>query len=205
MRYWRLFVVSFLLTLSIAGCHHKPERALPPPHAQAPAITPLPTLPPLMLAPVILAQSQPAPPTAPPPVVPPPPKKHAAKVRHHRTPAKGETEGESTEAQTPAASGTAPAASAPAASAPGTAVIGQLSADDATATPSDAAQTKHLIDSTENELKKLSPKQQEEHKDSVAQVASFLAQARQAVSMNDVVGAQTLANKAKILVDELSK
>jgi hypothetical protein len=198
MRYWRLFFVSFLLMLSIAGCHRKPERALPPPQAQAPLITPLPTLPPLALKPVILAQSQPAPPTTPPPVVPPPPKKHTAKVRHHHTPAKGETEGESTETQTSAGNTTPP-------SAPGTAVIGQLSADDATATPSDAAQAKHLIDSTENELKKLSPKQQADHKDSVAQVDSFLAQARQALSMNDVVGAQTLANKAKILVDELSK
>ncbi|HEY5253635.1 MAG TPA: hypothetical protein VIJ53_03215 [Acidobacteriaceae bacterium] len=198
MRYWRLFVVSFLLTLSIAGCHHKAERALPPPQAQAPAIAPLPTLPPLNLEPVILAQSQPAPPKTPPPVVPPPPKKQATKVHHHRTPAKGETEGEPSETQTSAGNSTAP-------SAPGTAVIGQLSADDATATPSDAAQTKHLIDSTENELKKLSPKQQSDHKDSIAQVSSFLGQARQALSMNDLVGAQTLANKAKILVDELSK
>lgn len=198
MRYWRLFFVSFLLTLSIAGCHRKPERALPPPHAQAPAMTPLPTLPPLTLEPVILAQSQPAPPTTPPPVVPPPPKKHAAKVHHHRTPAKGETEGEPAETQTSAGNANGP-------STPGTAIIGQLSADDAAATPSDAAQTKHLIDSTENRLKRLSTKQQTDHKDAIAQVASFLAQARQALSMNDLVGAQTLANKAKILVDELPK
>jgi hypothetical protein len=198
MRYWRLFVVSFLLTLPIAGCHRKPDRALPPPQAQAPVINPLPTLPPLTLEPVILAQSQAAPPAAPPPVEAPPPKKHATKVRHHHTPAKEESEGESTETQPPASGGKA-------LSAPGTAIIGQLSADDATATGSDAAQTKHLIDSTENELKKLSVQQQTEHKDSIAQVESFLVQARQALSMNDVVGAQTLANKAKILVDELSK
>lgn len=197
MRYWRLLVVSFLLTLSIAGCHHKPERSLPLAQAQAPAIIPMPTLPPLNLEPVILAQSQPTTPATP-PVAPPPPKKHAAKVHHHRTPAKVEAQNESTEAQSSAGSATAP-------SAPGTAVIGQLSADDATTTPSDAAQTKHLIDSTEKGLKKLSTKQQTEHKDSIAQVDSFLAQARQALSMNDLVGAQTLANKAKILLDELSK
>ena len=196
MRYWRLFVVSFLLTLPIAGCHHKAVQALPPPQAQAPVVSPMPTMPPLVLAPVILAQSAPAPPTTPPPVEAPPPKKHALKVHHRHVPAKGETEGESTEART-SAGGTAPA--------PATAIIGQLSADDATATPSDAAQTKHLIDATENKLKKLSAKQQTDHKDSVAQVNSFLSQARQALNMNDVVGAQTLANKAKILVDELSK
>ena len=197
MRYWRLFVVSFLLTFSIAGCHRKVERALPPPHAQAPIVSTLPAMPPLILEPVILAQSQPAP-AAPPPVVAPPPTKHATKVRHHRTTTKGESDGESTETKPPAASATPPAA-------PATALIGQLSADDSTANPSDAAQTKRLIDSTESQLEKLSTQQQTEHKDAIAQVASFLTQARQALSMNDVVGAQTLANKAKILVDELSK
>ncbi|MES2221949.1 MAG: hypothetical protein V4587_13405 [Acidobacteriota bacterium] len=198
MRYWRLFVFSFLLlTLSLAGCHHKPERAVPPPQAQAPTVSPMPALPPLVLAPVILAQSQPSPPITQPPVEAPPPKKRTAKAHRHH-PAKEESGAESAEAQGSTASGTAP-------SAPGTAIIGQLSADDATATPSDATETKNLIDSTENELKKLSTKQQKGHKDSIAQVSSFLAQARQALSMNDVVGAQTLANKAKILIDELSK
>ncbi|MGB8480071.1 MAG: hypothetical protein WCE63_14745 [Acidobacteriaceae bacterium] len=199
MRYWRLFFVSFLLTFSIAGCHRKVERVLPPPQAQAPMVSTLPAMPPLDLEPVILAGATPAP-AAPPPVEAPPPKKHVAKVHHRRTPAKAETEGASTETQP--ATGTA---TAPVATAPGTAVIGQLSADDATATPSDAAQTQHLIDATEKKLKKLSTGQQTEHKDAVAQVDSFLTQARQALSMNDVVGAQTLANKAKILVDELSK
>lgn len=191
MRYWRLFFVSFLLTFAIAGCHRKVERAMPPPQAQAPAIIPLPTLPPLIVEPVLLAQSAPVP--AAPPAEAPPPTKHAAKVHHRRMSTKAETEGES--ATHASAASTAPA----------TTIIGQLSADDAAATPSDVAQTKHLIDATENKLKKLSTKQQTEHKDAVAQVASFLSQARQALNMNDVVGAQTLANKAKILVDELSK
>lgn len=198
MRYWRLLVVSFLLTFSIAGCHHKAQRALPPPQAQAPVVAPMPTLPPLDLDPVILAQSPAPPPTAPPPVEAPPPRKRAAKSHRHHAPSKDETDGESTEMRNQGGS------SSPAA-APATAIIGQLSADDASATPSDAAQTKHLIDSTEGTLKKLSTQQQTQHKDAVAQVYSFLAQARQALSMNDVVGAQTLANKAKILVDELAK
>lgn len=192
MRYWRLFFVSFLLTFSIAGCHRKVERALPPPQAQAPVINQPLNLPPLILEPVILAQSAPVP-APPPPTEEAPPKKHTTKVRHRRAPAKSETEGESTEAHSPTST------------TPATTIIGQLSADDATATPSDAAQTKHLIDATESKLKKLPTKQQTEHKDAVAQVGSFLAQARQALSMNDVVGAQTLANKARILVNELAK
>jgi hypothetical protein len=193
MRYWRLVFVSFLLTFLIAGCHHKVERAVPPPQAQAPPITPAPTLPPLTSESVILAGATPAA-VVPPPVETPPPPKPAAKIRHRRITSKAKAESEPTETPT-----TVPNAT------PATTIIGQLSAEDATATPSSAAQTQRLITATENKLKKLSARQQADHKDAVSQVASFLSQARQALSMNDVVGAQTLANKAKILVDELSK
>lgn len=193
MRYWRLFFVSFLLTFLIAGCHRKVERALPPPQAQAPPITQAPTLPPLTSEPVILAGATPSA-VAPPPVETPPPPKPAAKVHHRRTTPKAKAESEPAEPSNPAVHAT-----------PATTIIGQLSAEDATTTPSGAAQTQHLITATENKLKKLSTKQQTDHKDAIAQVTSFLAQARQALSMNDVVGAQTLANKARILVDELSK
>lgn len=195
MRYWRLLFVSLLLTFSIAGCHRKPERVLPPPHAQAPIISTMPPLPPLPLQAVQLEQPKPAPPVAPTPAPVSPPKKRTVKVRHRRS--KSESESEATESQ--------PATGGAVSSAPAAALIGQLSADDATASPTEAVQTKRLIDSTETRLKKLSTKQQTDHKDAVAQVNSFLAQARQALSMNDVIGAQTLANKAKILVDELSK
>lgn len=194
MRYWRLLFVTFLLTFSIAGCHRKPERVLPPPHAQAPTIRAMPTLPPLALKPVQLGQPKPAAPVAPPPAVPSK-KKRSAKFRHRRR--RSESGNEPTESKS--ATGEA------APSAPATALIGQLSADDSNATPTQAAQIKRLIDSTEGRLKKLSTQQQTKHKDAVAQVNSFLTQARQALSMNDLVGAQTLANKAKILVDELSK
>lgn len=193
MRYWRLFFVPFLLTFLIAGCRRKVERALPPPQAQAPPITQAPTLPPLASEPVILAGATPAP-VAPPPVETPPPPKPAAKIRHRRVTPKAKAESEPAETPSTTAHAT-----------PATTIIGQLSAEDATTTPSGAAQTQHLITTTENKLKKLSTRQQTDHKDAVAQVASFLSQARQALSMNDVVGAQTLANKAKILVDELSK
>lgn len=204
MRYWRLLFVSFLLTFSIAGCHRKPERALPPPHAQAPIISTLPAMPPLTLQTVELAQPEPAQPVPPPATVAPPPKKHPTKVRRHRTTPKTEPDTETTETRS-AATGAGAPATAPSPPASTTALIGQLSADDSTATPTEAAQTKRLIDSTEVQLKKLSTQQQAAHKDAVAQVNSFLAQARQALNMNDVVGAQTLANKAKILVDELLK
>lgn len=80
-----------------------------------------------------------------------------------------------------------------------------LSADDSATNPDQTTQTRNLIRYTEDRLKSVSPQRQEQHKDTVAQIGSFLAQARQALSTNDQVGAQTLANKAKILVDELLK
>jgi hypothetical protein len=151
-------------------------------------------LPPLASEPVILAGSTPGQ-AAPPPVeTPPPAPKSLAKVRHRRTTTKARAESEPAETPNPRAHAT-----------PATTIIGQLSADDATTTPSGTAQTQQLITVTENKLKKLSTRQQTDHKDAVSQVSSFLSQARQALSMNDVVGAQTLANKAKILVEELSQ
>lgn len=87
----------------------------------------------------------------------------------------------------------------------GASVLGQLSADDAAVNPHENVQTERLIEYTEARLKKLSSAQQSRHKEAIAQVSSFLAQAKQAWGMNDIVGAQTLANKAKILLDELLK
>jgi hypothetical protein len=87
----------------------------------------------------------------------------------------------------------------------GATALGKLSADDATTNPHQDESTKDLIQSTESRLKQLSGWQQVQHKEAVVQIQSFLAQARQAWSMNDMVGAQTLANKAKIMLDELLK
>ncbi len=201
MRYWRLSFVLFLLTFTISGCHRRPEQVLPPPQAQAPIISTLPPLPPLTLQTVQLSTPEPQQPSTPPPAPVEPPKKQA-KVRHHRATHKAETESAATESKpSPATESSAP----PAESASSSTVVGKLSADDSTANPDQTAQTQHLIESTEGLLKKLSPQQQAAHKDTIAQVGSFLAQAKQALNMNDLVGAQTLANKAKILLDELSK
>lgn len=201
MRYWRLSFVLFLLTFTISGCHRRPEPVLPPPQAQAPIISTLPPIPPLNLQTVQLATTEPQQPSPPPPAPTEPPKKQA-RVRHHRATHKPEGEPAATESR-PSSPGTE--ASAPPADSAGSTLVGKLSADDSTTNPDQTVQTQHLIEYTEGLLKKLSPQQQAAHKDTVSQVGSFLAQAKQALSMNDLVGAQTLANKAKILLDELSK
>lgn len=206
MRYLRLLSVSFLLTFALAGCHRKPVRVAPPPQAQAPIVTTLPPIPPLRLPDVDLAKSQPAPPPPKPAApVPAKPKQTAHKRHHrflHRKPSEkpesnahaAETENAGSEAQPTSSTGTT-----------ANPALGQLSADDAAANPNQKDYTQRLIRWTQSRLKKLSSNQRARHKDDVAQVKSFLKQAEQAWNMNDLVGAQTLATKAKILMDELTK
>ena len=197
MRHLRLLSVFLLSTFVITGCHHKLEQAAPPPQAQAPIVSTLPPMPPLTFPDVQLEKPKPPAPVVQAVVTPPPVKKHRGRVRHRRAVHKTEAE---TAANEPPTAGSA--ASAPAA---GASVLGQLSADDAAVNPHENVQTKHLIDRTEARLKRLSKTQQARHKEAIAQIQSFLAQANQAWAMNDVVGATTLANKAKILLDELLK
>lgn len=202
MRHLRLFSVLLLSTLAITGCRHRRAHVVPPQQAQAPIVTTLPPIPPLTFPDVQLAKPKPAPPVPEPVVVPAQPKKPQKKrIRRHRTVHKMEPD--TTIASQPPAPATAPDNEAAAEN--GTAALGQLSADDTTANPHQDVQTQQLIRETEDRLKKLSSAQQTAHKDAIAQVASFLAQAKQAFGMNDVVGAQTLANKARILLDEILK
>lgn len=206
MRYLRLLFVSFLLTFALAGCHRKPVRVAPPPQAQAPIVTTLPPIPPLRLPDVDLAKSQPTPPPPKPaaPAPKPAPKqttrKHHYRFLHKRAPAKPESTANASETK-----GSEPYEQ-PASTSGTTAnpALGQLSADDA-ASPNQKDYTQRLIRWTQSRLKKLSSNQRARHKDDIVQIKSFLKQAEQAWNMNDLVGAQTLANKAKILMDELTK
>ncbi len=229
MRYWRLFSVSLLLSFTITGCHRRRVRALPPAQAQPPIVTTMPPVPPLTFPNVELPKPKPAIPVTQPAPSPPPQKKQVERVQRHRTKHKGTPEntvagsssapGRVNSTETEEGDSTAEAAHPPSGTTPpgaqdtsgakhaapttGAAVLGKLSADDATTNPRDNAQTQTLIQRTEDQLKKIPTSQQAKHKEAVAQVSSFLAQAKQAWAMNDLVGAQTLANKAKILLDEM--
>lgn len=83
--------------------------------------------------------------------------------------------------------------------------IGQLSAEDTNTNPRQAEQTKRLIDSIRKRVKQIPSSEQAARKDDIAAINAFLTQAKQALNSNDLVGAETLANKAKILMDELLK
>ncbi len=212
MRYLRLFSVLVLSTFAITGCHRRQEQVVPPPQAQAPIVTTLPPVPPLTFPNVQLGNPKPAPRvvhTAPPP---PPRKPPVEKAHRRRVPRKPKSDTTTTPTTSASGSSSPPAATSdaatstpPAAPASSASLLGQLSADDATINPRQNAQTQRLIQHTEIRLRRISRTQQAQHKDAIAQVSSFLTQAKQAWAMNDIVGAETLANKAKILLDELLK
>ncbi len=208
MRFLRLFSVLLLSTFAVTGCHHRQERAAPPPQAQAPIVTTLPPIPPLTFPDVQLNKPKPAAPVVQPVVPPPEPKVPAPRTRHRHVKHKVDPDG--TAAATATSPGTStsttPEAPAPATKpTSGAAALGQLSADDATTGSHQNVQTEQLIKDTEDRLSKIPNVQDATQKEAIAQVSSFLTQAKQALGMNDVVGAQTLANKAKILLDELLK
>jgi hypothetical protein len=83
--------------------------------------------------------------------------------------------------------------------------IGQLSAGDSSDNPALRQETTELIASTEKRFKTVDSNIAANKHDTIVQIASFLKQAKQAMAINDLQGANTLATKAKILVDELLK
>ena len=210
MRFLRLFFVSIFSTLAITGCHHKQERVAPPPQAQAPIVTTLPPIPPLTFPDVQLNKPKPAAPAVHPVITPPAPEPKKPKTRRRHA-HKVEPDAAAVPAPATTASSAATPADTPETAVPATktttaaAALGQLSADDAASGPHQNVQTEQLIKDTEDRLSKVPNAQEATQKEAIAQVSSFLKQAKQALGMNDVVGAQTLANKAKILLDELLK
>lgn len=199
---------SVLLVLSCVavGCSHRKAKATPPPQAQAPETTtenpkpatpapiPPPTLPPYE-EPSVVVDATP----------PPKQKKNRSKkttsinkqVATDNTDAKPAS-GAATAMPETASSGSSPAATP---SSP----IGDLSAGDSSDNPAQRQETMDLISSTEKRLKTVDSNIAASKHDTMVQIESFLKQAKQALEINDLQGANTLATKAKILVDELLK
>jgi hypothetical protein len=189
MRQLRLFLLATIVSITVAGCRHQAVQAPPPPQQQAPIVTTLPPIPPLTFPDVQLAKPTPAPAPVPVEAAPPPvkPKTKHLHRRHHHTPASPEE----------------PTTKTPADASSATAVLGNLSADDSNGNPSQSQRTDRLIRSCEERLKHLSRTQQARNAQAIEQIRSYLAQAQQAMSTNDTAGGETLAMKAKILLDEM--
>jgi hypothetical protein len=84
----------------------------------------------------------------------------------------------------------------------GVSAIGQLSTGD----PSDLRQqTVNSLTATERGLREIGRKLNEQEEKTAIQIREFVKQAHQALTTGDVDGANTLAAKAKVLLEELTK
>jgi len=171
---------AWLLPFLLTGCfHRKPQVAqnqpLPPPIED--------TTPP---------KPEPAPANLPPPALtipeqpvqqqlPPPPEPVKKPPRHRRAP--------NTNTQM-ASVGPPPAVSA----------AGVLGAGDPTNT---RQQTDASIEQTEKALNGITRKLNDQEQKTAAQIREFIKQAREALTSGDINGAHTLAEKAKVFLDEL--
>jgi hypothetical protein len=206
MRVANLCSSLVLLTIFLTGCSHRTSSA--PAQAQAPPLqtgkgtlsppttpqqqeTTSPLASPL---PPPSAQSVPLPP-------PPPPKKVRRRVKKPAETAQPSTATGGSTAQPPAANAVTAQVSPSLPASP----IGQLTTGDSAMGEKAKRETGDLISGTEQGLISIKRALSEEEKVTAAQIRTFLKQAQQALDNGDTDGAHTLATKAKLLLDELTK
>ena len=176
--------IALALCLALTGCVHK--RPAPPalPQASAPVV--------LEPAPTKAQVEIPAPPPEPTPIPP----ADKPKPRRPRKPKPIVPPPTAAPAPVEVATNTpTPAEANP---------IGQLSTGGDT---SDRAKsdTRNLIAQTQKNLAALSSETARQHATAINQIKTFLRQADEALNSNDLDGARNLANKAKLLLDDIKK
>jgi hypothetical protein len=193
--------VTAVFLLLAAGCGHQ-AKVVTPPQAQAPVGPPsnmtyipaMPPIPPPRVREVPLATEQ-SENTAP----PPPPRRT---TRRKPSPAKPVAVPEqadkpaTTQTQTASNASSAPADASP---------IGQLSSTGEGVNTEGRHSIEQLITTTESGLNNIKRSLSSDEQLTATQIKTFLAKAKQALTENDLDGAQTLATKAKVLLDELTK
>lgn len=188
-----------LLVIFCAGCGH--VRKSPPAQAQAPPLqTGKGTLSPPATSKPQEASSPLASPLPPPsaqnvPIPPPPPPK---KVRHRvkSAPKPAENTAQAAPPITPPAEVEHPGTASP---------IGQLTTGDSALGERTKQETADMMAATQQGLAGIKRSLSTEEKVTAAQIRTFLTQAQQALDNGDTDGAHTLATKAKLLLDELTK
>jgi hypothetical protein len=203
-----------LLALSTTGCSHK--NASPPQQAQAPplqtgkgTLSPPETTQPQEKSETPLASPLPPASSQSVPLPPPTPKK----VRH---PKKAPPKSTDTTQTAAATSGSAPAASGSTTTAPAStrtvsasgvpgSPIGQLTTGDSALGERTKHETADLIGGTQQGLNGIKRSLSTDEQTTATQIRTFLRQAQQALDSGDTDGAHTLATKAKLLLDELTK
>ena len=220
MRAVRLCSMVTLLTICCTACTHKTSS--PPQQAQAPPLqTGKGTLAPPQTtqqqenSDTPLASPLPQPSAQAVPLPPPPPPK---KVRHRvkTTPTKPpDTAQNSTSAPASSSQPGTPSSGTPSSGQPAVAQtvpnagtgspIGQLTTGDSALGERTKHETADLIGETQQGLGGIKRSLSPEEKVTATQIRTFLKQAQQALDNGDTDGAHTLATKAKLLLDELTK
>lgn len=189
----RVAVVA-LLAMSLSGCQ-KQAKAPVQPQAEAPILPPskmvyipnLPALPPPSLPDVAVATT---PPETPEPV-------HSRKVtRHKSSVARSDAQGTEKNEQPATQAGNNAATDA--------SPIGQLSSTEETVSSQGRQSIERQITDTENGLNGIKRALSSDEQLTSTQIKTFLTKAKQALAENDLDGAQTLADKAKVLLQELT-
>jgi len=197
--------VTTVLVMSLSGCGNKAKTILPP-QAEAPILPPanmvhiptLPALPPPPLRDVAME--------TPPPDNPEPARPH--RTTHHKpTPAKPVQAADTATSTTDKTAGAPQTVQTQAANGPAADVspIGQLSSSGGDANSQGHQDVEHLINDTENGLNGIKRTLTSDEQMTSTQIKTFLTKARQALADNDLDGAKTLAVKAKVLLEELTK
>lgn len=184
--------VVALLAMTLSGCWKKAKTPAQP-QAQAPMLSPakmvyipnLPALPPPPLPDVTVA-------TMPPETREP---AHPRRVSRHRSSTVKSDAPEKTEQ---------PAAQAGNNAVGGVSPIGQLSSTEESVSSRGRQSIEHEITDTENGLIGIKRALSSEEQLTSTQIRTFLTKAKQALADNDLDGAQTLADKAKVLLQELT-
>jgi hypothetical protein len=202
-----------LLALWTTGCH---KAASPPQQAQAPPLqTGKGTLPPpdttqqQEKSETPLASPLPPPSAQSVPLPPPTPKKvHGKKPKPAPSKSTDTTQtAAGSSGNTPAASGSNAQATPPTVSAAGGSgsPIGQLTTGDSALGERTKHETADLIGGTQQGLNGIKRSLSTDEQVTASQIRTFLKQAQQALDSGDTDGAHTLATKAKLLLDELTK
>jgi hypothetical protein len=184
-------MIVWLLPLFLIACHKTQQAQVQPPLAPpvednpppAPSTAPVNLPPPVVTIPAEPTKNAPTPPTK-------PPAKHKKPKANENAPAPA----------TNASGGTEVAAN-PAPN-PGVPAIGNLSSGD----PADfKKETGDLIAATEKGLSNITRTLNDTEQKTADQIREDLKEAKQALTSGDVDGAHTLAEKAKVLLQELTQ
>ena len=203
-----VIALSAAMMLSVSGCRKK-KPAVPAPQAQAPTIeTPAPAQPETAPAPAPATSETTTTTTTPAPAPAPKPRRHVAKKPSAGVPT------QSNPASTVATNGTNPTPP-PGANPPNKVVVPDGSAPEptnqisTTMPPDKESETKlnteRSLQNTEKNLKGITWAPSGDQRVMIDQIKTYINQSRSANTAGDVVRASNLAQKARLLCDELLK